>query len=120
MKGYHAIRQVIKDAFLRQGIGGSLFPTLKLIQSVKHINNDDVHQAIGEYFNIEDKLTLDMGSKKKNKTTTIFEYNAYNNIFVNVEMLQKAMVKFYDLPSEGWKLFCFFLAFSMKLIELLY
>ena len=42
MKRYHAIRQVIKDAFLRQGIGGSLFPTLKLIQSVKCINNDDV------------------------------------------------------------------------------
>ena len=87
MKGYHAICQVIKDTFLRQGIGGSLFPTLKLIQSVKCINNDDVQQAIGEYFHIEDKLTLDMGSKKKNKTATIFEYNAYNNIFVNVEML---------------------------------
>ena len=48
MKGYHAIRQVIKDAFLRQGIGGSLFPTLKLIQSVKHISNDDLQKAIGE------------------------------------------------------------------------
>ena len=87
MKGYHAIHQVIKDGFLRQGIGGSLFPALKLIQNVKRINNDDVQQDIGEYFHIEDKLTLDMGSKKKNKTATIFEYNAYNNIFVNVEML---------------------------------
>ena len=102
VKGYQAIRQVVKDAFFKQGIGGTLFPTLKVIHNVKRINNDDVRQAIGEYFHVEDTLTLDTGlNKKKNKTCTIFEYNAFNNIFVHVERLQQAMVKFYNLSPEG-------------------
>lgn len=102
VKGYQAIRQVVKDAFFKQGISGTLFPTLKAVHSIKRINNDDVHHAIGEYFHIEDTLALNTGlNKKKNKTCTIFEYNVYNNIFVHVERLQQAMVKFYNLPLEG-------------------
>lgn len=117
IKGYQAIRQVVKDAFLKQGIGGTLFPTLKAIHNIKRINNDDVQHAIGEYFHVEDTLTLNIGlNKKKKKTCTIFEYNVYNNIFVHVERVQQAMVKFYNLPPEGWELlivFCF--AFNIKL-----
>ena len=68
-----------------------------------------MQQAIGEYFHVEDTLTLNIGlNKKKNKTYTIFEYNVYNNIFVHVERVQQAMVKFYNLTPEGGNFRLFF------------
>lgn len=100
-KGYEAIHNVVKDAFRMNGLICNMFPAPKRVRLAKRINNDDVRETLGDYYHVEGTLTLTSPKGKANISPIVFQYNSFNNIFVDLIRLQKAMVKFYRFPSHG-------------------
>lgn len=100
-KGYEAIHNVVKDVFRMNGLTCNMFPTPKRVRLAKWINNDDVRETLGDYYHVEGTLTLISPKGKANSSPIVFQYNSFNNIFVDLILLQKAMMKFYRFPSHG-------------------
>ena len=116
VKGYSAIHRLLKDALMRKGIVENLFPAPHKVKLAKNVSNEDVFSKLGEYMHVEDTMHISGLSKKKppqrrkgsNTSTQAnvldekgFPYTKFNNIFVDLKKLQRAMISFYRLSPEG-------------------
>lgn len=57
--------------------------------------NLQIPEVFGDYFHIEGSMPFE-----KQKKCGVFEYNSFNNIWVDIKRVQTAMIKFYGLTVE--------------------
>lgn len=122
-RGYQAIHQLLKDALRKNGITENLFPIPRKVRLSKKVSDADIVEKLGSYQYVEDIMTIPSlqrkgGPKKQargKQGTTVrgllgtsevveekgFAYTRFNNIFVDLKKLQRAMIYFYKLPQEG-------------------
>lgn len=115
-KGYGAIHRLLKDALMKRGITENLFPVPHKVKLAKNVSNEDVFSKLGEYMHVEDTMhSLGLLKKKPSQHRTSsniskqgniiepkgFPYTKFNNIFVDLKKLQRAMITFYNLSAEG-------------------
>lgn len=83
-----------------------LLPTPYSIALARRCANSDVASLFGGYKWIDDAMPLTKGKS--------FIYNKFNNVYVDVQKLQEAMIRFYGLTHDecGGKV-----AFVLKLDE---
>lgn len=100
-KGYNALYQLLKDTLRTHGITKSIFPAPKTLRFAKRTCNDELKHKIGEFMCVNDTLTIAAWGKNRGKDGNIaFVYNEFNNIFVDLQRLQRAMILFYGLPHQ--------------------
>lgn len=66
--------------------------------------NGNLKKYIGDYYHINNSwvVPLKLGDDPKKRTTpTHIHFDETNNLFVDVEMVQRSMVKFYEFTTEG-------------------
>ena len=79
----------------------SIFPAPKKLRFAKRTCNDELKHKIGEFMCVNDTLTIAAWGKNRGKDGNIaFVYNEFNNIFVDLQRLQRAMILFYGLPHQ--------------------
>ena len=108
---YHALHGLLKDALREQGITENLFPIPYRVRLAKKANNDLVRESLGEYKHIEGSMMYSSTSARSRGNikggnsmpngAKYFGYDQYNDIFVDLKRLQRAMIKFYSLSSQG-------------------
>lgn len=91
-KGYRAMYRSITLGLRAKGVTQSLLPTLYSLQMAKKCANGDVASMFNGYKWVEDIMPM--------PTNKPFEYNAYNNVYIDMEELQKAMIQYYGLTLE--------------------
>ena len=91
-KGYEAIYTLITRAHIYKGLIQPLLPTPYSVTMAKKCANSDVASLFGGFKFDNDSLPM--------LKTKSFQYNNFNNVYVDVEMLQKAMIMYYGLTHE--------------------
>ena len=101
---------------MKKGIAENLFPVPRMVKLAKNASNEDVFSKLGDYIHVEATMNILGLSKKKppqrrkgsNTSTQAnvlnekgFPYTKFNNIFVDLKKLQRAMISFYHLSPEG-------------------
>lgn len=91
-RGYSAIYKVLQSKIRESSMHGSLLPNPSSIRRMRKQVNEEVLQALGTPFHIEDTYVAPTGD---------VVYNAYNNIFYNLEALQSYAVQLFEVtPLE--------------------
>ena len=75
-----------------KGFMQHLLPTLYSIQMAKRCANGDIESMFNGYKWVEDIMPME--------TNKSFHYNAFNNLYNDMEVLQKAMIQYYGLTIE--------------------
>ena len=102
-KGYRALYALLGDCLRQKGIISNIFPSPKKLNTRKGVCNSDVIEKLGEYHHFNDTIYIaGWGKAKSTLGQYSFEYNEFNNIFVDLRRLQIAMIEFYGVP-EGCK-----------------
>ena len=91
-KGYEAIYTLITTAHRDKGLIRPLLPTPYSITMAKKCANSEVASLLGGFRFVNDSMPM--------LKTKSFQYNSFNNVYVDVEMLQRAMIKYYGLAHE--------------------
>lgn len=104
-KGYKALYRSITLALRAKGFTRSLLPSPFSLEMTRKASNGNVAAMFNGYKWVEDVMSL--GDKS-------FTYNEFNNVYIDMEELQRAMVQYYDISLEetGGKLI-----FVLKLDE---
>lgn len=91
-KGYAAMYQCVTRGLRAKGVTRSLLPTPYSISMARKLANANVGSLFGGYKWVEGAMPISPAKS--------YEYNRFNNIYINVEALQKAMILFYDLSLQ--------------------
>lgn len=91
-KGYEAIYKSISLALKDKGLLRPLLPIPYNITMAKKCANSDIASMLGGFKCVLETLPL--------PKTNSFQYNNVNNVYVDVEILQRAMIMCYDLTHE--------------------
>ena len=91
-KGYRAMYKSITLGLRAKGVTQSLLPTLYSLQMAKRCANGDIASMFNGYRSVVDIMPMPPSKP--------FEYNAYNNVYIDMEVLQKAMIQYYGLTVE--------------------
>ena len=108
-KGYRAISRIFFQVLRYYKIKAFGLPRPHKVGKFRLFLNAKIPENFGDYDHIEGIMPYDKGGRKCS-----FEYNAFNNIWMNVRKIQIAMIKYYgikDHECEG------LLKFVMKLDE---
>ena len=90
-KGYEAIYTLITTAHRDKVLIRPLLPTPYSVTMAEKYANFDVASLLGGFRFVNDSLPM--------LKTKSFQYNSFNNVYVDVEMFQRAMIKYYGLAS---------------------
>ena len=102
-KGYRALYHLLRDCLHQKGLVANIFPCPQRISTTRTVCNSDVINKLGEYLHINDTICIaGWGKTKSTLGQYFFEYNEFNNMFVDLCRLQREMIKFYGVP-EGCK-----------------
>lgn len=93
-KGYSSIFHAISSTLKDQRIKRVLLPNPATVWRIRGHLNDSIDEFIGQYIHIEEIFPGGKG-------TTV--YDPWNNIFVDLQQLQRRMVEFYGLTFEECK-----------------
>ena len=63
--------------------------------------NDNLKELIGEYYSITDNLIVKPSLRAKSQDLVKVSLNEMNSFFIEVEAVQKTMVKLYAFTPEG-------------------
>ena len=91
-KGYREMYRSITLGLQAKGVTQSLLPTLYSLQMAKKCANGDIASMFNGYRSVEDIMPMPPSKP--------FEYNAYNNVYIDMEVLQKAMIQYYGLTVK--------------------
>ena len=90
-KGYTAIQKSLCSVLQSNRINGRLLPTPTDVWKVIAKLNNDVEEYIGKPYHIQEQFFGESGN---------ILYTEYNNIFLDLELLQRRMVDFYDIGLD--------------------
>ena len=62
---------------------------------IRHQLNQEIPNYFGEYFHIEGSMPYEKQKKKSS-----FEYSSFNNIWIDLQKIQTAMVNFYEISMS--------------------
>lgn len=88
---YTEVVHVLNKKLKENHIISSLLPLPDRVKKVRFNLNQKVDHLVGEPYHIN-------GEFKKGKR--VFDFNNANNLFLNLEILQQAMVNFYGMTTE--------------------
>lgn len=92
-KGYEAIYRTITLGLREKGFKKSILPTPYSITMARKSANREVGGMLGGFRWVEADMAM--------SASTSFKYNTFNNIYLDLECLERAMIQYYDLtPSE--------------------
>ena len=78
----------------------SIFLCLRRLSTTKGVSNSDVIDKLGEYYHFNDTICIaGWGKTKSTLGQYSFEYTEFNNLFVDLQRLQIAMINFYGVPQ---------------------
>ena len=93
-KGYASIFNIVSSTLKDKRIKRVLLPTPAAVWRQRGLLNQEIDDFIGQYFHIQN---IYEGAKGR----TI--YDSLNNIFVELQQLQRRMVEFYNITLEECK-----------------
>lgn len=98
-QGYEAIYNMIANALARNKIKHMVLPRPFRLRSMRQTRNASIGESIGQYFFITEHMEVEGSQPGK---TISYDYNRFNNIFVDLIRLQCAMARFYKVQCiEG-------------------
>ena len=95
---YKVLYQFLGDCLCQKGILSNVFPSPKRLSTTKNVCTFDVVVKLGEYHHFDN--TISIASWEKTKSTLgqyLFNYNEFDNLFVDLHRLQIAMINFYGV-----------------------
>ena len=90
-KGYRALYRLITSGLRVKGFKRSVLPTPYSLEMARKTANGKVDAMFNGYRWVEDLMPL---------VDRVYEYNKFNNVYIDMEELQRAMVRYYDLTIE--------------------
>ena len=104
-KGYMAIYKTLKNriGLVAPGLTTSILPAPNRLASLRKHMNDKLPQFIGEYYHVEGRRVIPevrQGNKVITRAKEVILDNK-NNLFVDLEVVQRSMVMFYGMTVEG-------------------
>lgn len=93
--GYDALYRLLTLATRKKGILRPLLPTPYSVTMAKQCENAKVSTMLGGYKCVQDSMAI--------SPTKSFQYNAFNNVFIDLITLQQAMIKYYGLTWDECK-----------------
>ncbi len=90
-QSYTHLFKIMQGKLKEKGLKHSLLPKPSFVQKTRHKINQKVMEMLGEPHHIEDTYH----GKKKD-----IHFDRFNNIFIDLKTLQRAMIKFYNLKHE--------------------
>lgn len=104
-RGYKAIYRTLKNriGLIGPGMTASILPAPHRLASLRQDMNAKLPQFIGEYYNIEGRRVIPAVRQGKKEITPAKEVilHSKNNLFVDLEVVQRSMVLFYNITVEG-------------------
>ena len=91
-KGYEALYRVITMAQRAKGFIRPILPTPYSISMAKVSANSEVAALLGGYKYVTNSMPLPHGKS--------FQYNQFNNVYIDAIKLQQAMVQYYGVTRE--------------------
>lgn len=91
-KGYEAVYRTLTVAHRAKGFHQPILPTPYSVSMAKISENSEVARMLGGYNFVNDCFTL--------PNAKTFEYNQFNNVYIDVIKLQQAMVRYYGITEE--------------------
>ena len=82
------------------GITKVVIPRPYHIESARARSNMNIVDLMGDMYHIEAKKEIKQKGRKKNTQNEILILNSKNNIWLYLEKILQAMVKFYDISIE--------------------
>ena len=105
VRGYDAIYRTVKNriGFVAPGIKSCILPAPHRLASLRKEMNAKLPQFIGDYYHINGCRTIPevrVGGKVVTATKEVV-LDSKNNLFVELEVVQRSMVMFYEMTTEG-------------------
>lgn len=102
-QGYDAIYKDFKGAVRATGRGVRLgcLPNPHILSLLRRKMNSKLEDMISSYSHIDNTLLISQSSKSKQKDPIKLVLSSKNSFFVNVESMQKTMVKLYGITPAG-------------------
>lgn len=104
-RGYTAIYQTLKNriGLVAPGMTPSILPAPHRLASLRQDMNAKLPQFIGEYYHIEGRRVIPAVRQGRKEITPAKEVilHSKNNLFVDLEVVQRSMVLFYNITVEG-------------------
>lgn len=104
-RGYYALCKVIKHRVtsVAPEVKHGLLPSSTRLAELRRKMNSKLPQFIGEYFHIDGRRVIPEArvNKKVVKNSKEVILNDKNNLFANIEVVQRSMVLFYNITVEG-------------------
>ena len=91
-RGYRALSGLWFKNLKHQNIKPFGLPRPHNVVKIQHQLNQEIPNYFGEYFHIEGSMPYEKQKKK-----SVFEYNAFNNIWMDLKKVQIAMVQLYGI-----------------------
>lgn len=91
-KGYEAIYRVFTLAHREKGVLRPMLPTPYSVTMARKCANADVASMLGGYRYVNDAMPV--------STFKCFQYHEFNNVYIDVQTLQRAMIVYYGLTYE--------------------
>ena len=108
-RGYIAISKTWLNVLKYYKIKSFGLPRSHNVGKVRNLLNQEIPKKIGKYYHIEGIILYEKGGKKSS-----FEYNEYNNTWMNIKKAQSFMVRYYSIRGQDYEEK---LVFVMKLDE---
>jgi len=99
--GYGAIYKNFRSAVKRvgKGIRVGCLPNPHQVSKLRQELNSKLEDMIGQYYHIENTLVIPPSAKSKSKEPLQIILSARNSFFVDVETVQRTMVKLYGITT---------------------
>lgn len=105
-QGYKAIYRTLKNriGLIGPGMTASILPAPHRLASLRQDMNAKLPQFIGNYYSIEGRRVIRTAVRQGKKEITAAKeviLHSKNNLFVDLEVVQRSMVLFYNITVEG-------------------
>ena len=104
-RGYTEIYKTMKNriGLVAPGLRGSVLPSPYKLAGLRKQMNENLPQFIGDYYNIEGRRHVPEVRQGKRIVRPAKEVilDSKNNLFAELEVVQRSMVLFYDITVEG-------------------
>ncbi|MCO5567203.1 hypothetical protein L7F22_020891 [Adiantum nelumboides] len=94
-KGYEGIYRIITLGLRAKGFTASMLPTSYCITMAKKSANRDIASVFGGFKWVEESMPMSAFNS--------FQYDTFNNVYIDMEPLQRAMIQFYGLTFDECK-----------------
>jgi len=104
-RGYGAIYRMLKNriGIVSPGLKAKILPAPHRLAGLRKDMNAKLPQFIGEYYHVEGRRSIPLVRRAGKDIVAAKEVilNSRNNLFVDLEVVQRSMVLFYGMAVEG-------------------